>query len=612
MAGIFGLIGRATPQALSAMASRLAHRGSMTQIREVARDVHLGCVTEALMPGVLDHAGGALVADAALYDAADLCVELGLNDDPGDPGRLIVGAYQRLGGDGLALINGEFALAFWHDAARELILARDFVGARSLYYAPLPSGGMAFASEYKALLALDEVSAEPDLDMVHWLQHAKHLPSGRTLLRVVRAVPPGAVIRLDRSGAPLSRTCMPALGLAIKSMSLGEARAAVTDAFMQAMASRVVGHPRLGVALSGGIDSIGVACASRQLCSDADIHTFTVGSARDDPEIVRAELVANRIGATQHSIIVTPADMVAQLPRVVWHLEAPIARSETVQFYALGQQAGGTVDLLLTGAAADGLFAGMPRHKILWLIQRLQFLREPLAEFYSLTQAGRPPETMLGRLMDLLYFRGRVPPVPAISGSRFRPCLTELPDVDKEFLNRVLCTGFQESVASWLPKLERTLGAAGVSFTSPFFDRRLMRIAFEIPSAHKMWRGKEKYVLRQALRSIVPDEVFNAPKVPMRMKHDVAFASALDGLAARILSKDRVERRGFMKFAAVERLRRRRAGRPYSSEGAMRLWTALLTEIWAHQFLDLPRCRSGKPRRVVARGLDQAPGDAGR
>jgi asparagine synthetase B (glutamine-hydrolysing) len=112
MAGIFGLIGRATPQALSAMASRLAHRGSMTQIREVARDVHLGCVTEGLMHDILDQAGGALLADAALYDAADLCVELGLNDDPGDPGRLIVGAYQRLGGDGLALINGEFALAF--------------------------------------------------------------------------------------------------------------------------------------------------------------------------------------------------------------------------------------------------------------------------------------------------------------------------------------------------------------------------------------------------------------------------------------------------------------------------------------------------------------------
>ena len=122
-----------------------------------------------------------------------------------------------------------------------------------------------------------------------------------------------------------------------------------------------------------------------------------------------------------------------------------------------------------------------------------------------------------------------------------------------------------------------------------------------------MWRGREKYVLRQALRSIVPDEVFNAPKVPMRMKHDAAFASALDGLAARILSKDRVERRGFMKFAAVERLRRRRPGRPYSSEGAMRLWTALLTEIWAHQFLDLRGADPRSPDELWPEGLVRRP-----
>jgi asparagine synthase (glutamine-hydrolysing) len=586
MAGVFGLIGRAEPQILSAMAHRLAHRGSAVEIREVARDVHLACVAEGFATGIIDHADGALVADAALYDSADLYAELGLNDS-GEPGKLIVTAYQRLGSDGLAMVNGEFALAFWDDGAAELILARDFVGVRPLYYTQLPSGGAAFASEYKALLALDEVSTEPDLDMVHWLQHTKHLPSGRTLLRAVRAVPPGTVVGFDRKGGSRQRNGMPPLRLAVRNMSLGEARTAVRDAFMQATASRVGAEPSLGVALSGGIDSIGVACASRQLRPDADIHTFTVGSDRDDPEIVRAEFVAESIGATQHSIIVTPTDMISYLPHVVWHLESPIARTETVQFYALGQKASGIVDRLLTGVAADGLFAGMPRHKILWLIRQLPYLRGPLAEFYNLAQAGHPPETMLGRLIDLLYFRGSVPPVPAITGSRFRPPPTDFPDIDAEFLNRVLCAGFEESVASWLPKHEKTLSAAGLSFTSPFLDRRLMRVAFEVPSAHKIWRGKEKYVLRQAIRSIVPDEVLNAPKFPMRMRCDEAFSSTLDTLADRVLSKDRVERRGFMDFAAVQRLRRRRPRRPYSPEGAMRLWTALLTEIWAHQFVDL-------------------------
>lgn len=586
MSGMFGLIGRAPPEALAAMARRLAHRGSITEIREVAPDVHLGCVSSCIENRLLEHPGGALVADATLYDAADLCTTLSL-DEPEEYGKLIFTAYQRLGADGLALVNGEFAVAFWDDRARELILARDFVGARPLYYAQLPSGGVAFASEYKALLALEEVSSEPDRDMLQWLQHTKHLPSGRTLLQAVRVVPPGAALRFDRTGAPGWTTPMPPLGLAIKRMSIGEAALVVREALLRATASRVAGKRAVGVALSGGIDSIGVACAIRALRSDAAIHTFTVGSGNDDPEIERANLVAQKIGATQHDVIVTPAEILAHLPQVVWSMEAPIARSDTVQLYALGQKAGGMVDRLLTGAAADGLFAGMPRHKLLCLIRRLPILRESLVEFYDLTQAGRPPATMLGRLMDRIYFRGQVPPVPAIAGSRVRPPPAALPEFDDEFLNRVLCAGFQEAVASWMPKMERTLGAAGVNFTSPFLDPRMIRVAFEVPSVLKVRYGREKYVLRQAIRPLVPDEVVNAPKFPMRMKHDGAFSDALDALADRILSKDRVEARGFMQFAAVQRLRQRRPDRPYSLEGAMRLWTALLTEIWAHQFLDL-------------------------
>jgi uncharacterized protein (DUF2384 family) len=77
----------------------------------------------------------------------------------------------------------------------------------------------------------------------------------------------------------------------------------------------------------------------------------------------------------------------------------------------------------------------------------------------------------------------------------------------------------------------------------------------------------------------------------MKMKHDQVFSDALDTLADSILSREQIERRGFMDFATIERLRRRRPERPYSSEGAMRLWTALLTEIWAHQFLDLRGAR---------------------
>ena len=589
MAGVFGLLGMADPRVLHAMARRLAHRGSAPEIGEVAPGVSLGCMADRAA-GLLEIEGCTLAADLSLYNGPELRAALGLRAE--EASRLMLEAYRRFGDAGFAMANGDFAFALWDARAGQLILARDFVGVRPLYLAPLPSGGLAFASEYKALLAIDEIPAEPDFDMVQWLQHTKHLPSGRTLLRSIRSVPPGAAVAFDRGGRAAWERRMPPIELAVKRMAMDAARSSVADAFMAAMERQTARKSVIGVALSGGIDSIGVACATRQLLPSSEIHTFTAGSGPDDAEIMRAGFVAARIGATQHDVPITPAEVAELLPEVVWHLEDPIARTETVQFYALGQKAAGLVDTMLTGVAADGLFAGMPRHKILWLMGRLPFLRRPLTEFYSLTQSGRPPQTLIGKLMDWLYFRGGVPPVPTVKHSDYRPKLPEFPDNDREFLNKVMWGSFQEAVATWLPKVERTLGAGGVRFSSPYLDRDFMRVAFTVPSAYKIQRGKEKYVLRQALKAIIPAEVLNVPKFPMRMKYDQDFSDTLDALAERILAKDRVEARGLMEFAAIERLRRRKPGRPYSSEGAMRLWTALLTEIWAHQFLDL---RGAKP-----------------
>jgi asparagine synthase (glutamine-hydrolysing) len=599
MAGVFGLLGLQDEQILPAMARRLAHRGSAAEMREAAQGVSLGCVGDRVVPGILEHDRWTLVADLAVYNQPELRAAQELDEDQArGAGGLLLALYRRFGGQGLAMINGDFALALWDSGAQELILARDFTGVRPLYWARRPDGGIAFASEYKALLAVEEIPAEPDLDMVQCLQCSKHLPSARTLIREVRAVPPGAAMALDRAGNLRWQAAMPPLELAVEHMSLDTACSRLADAFMRAAEARIAGESTIGVALSGGIDSIAVACASRQSQPSREIHTFTVGDGPDDPEILRAEFVADKIGARQHSVVVTPDAMVAQLPDLVWHLETPIARTETLQFYALGQEAGRFVDLLQTGVAGDGLLGGMPRHKLLWLIHHLPFLRAPLTEFYSLTQSGRPPQTTAGKLLDQLYFRGSVAAVPAVRQSDFRPKLPDFPANSQEFLNQVMCGGFQEAVATWLPKVERTLGAAGVRFSSPYLDRDLMRIAFTIPSAYKIHRGKEKYVLRQALKAIIPPEVLNAPKFPMRMRYDRQFSDTLDSLADRILSKERLEARGFMAPAAVEELRRRRPGRPYSPEGAMRLWTAVLTEIWACEFLDLRGARPAAAREL--------------
>lgn len=583
MAAIFGILGPATRDELEAMGARLAHRGKHLEIRELD-GLGLGLWSDEPQGGIIQSDPYCLAADLQIFNQPALQQTLG--QQPPSDGALALALHQRQGADGLAALNGEFALALWDNKVGQLTLSRDYVGCRPMFYTRLPSGRLAFASEYKALLALSEVAVQVDLEMVQFLQHYKQLPSHRTLFSAIHSLPPGSALVLDRHGATLQEQRFPTVPLQVEPLDLGQASRRVANTLLEVLEARIGQRQRLGIALSGGIDSMGLACACRRLRPDIEIHAFTAGHGPEDPEILTAAFVAEKIGAIHHPVIVTPTSLTENLPRVVWHLEDPIARSESVQFFQLGQAAGEHVDLLFSGAASDGIFAGMPRHKILYLMQLLPMLRHPLAEFYTLTQSGRLPRSLLGKLLDRLYFRGKLPAVPRVPGTDFQPPLVEFPARGPEFINEVLCASLQEAVSRWLAKEERTLRAGGVNNTLPFLDRRVIEVGFTIPSALKIHRGKEKYVLRQALRSLVPDEVLNRPKFPMRMKYDQEFADKLDAMAQHYLSRERVEARGFFDWQDLQRLYRRPAGGGYSAEGAMRLWTVLATEIWAEHFVD--------------------------
>jgi asparagine synthetase B (glutamine-hydrolysing) len=186
----------------------------------------------------------------------------------------------------------------------------------------------------------------------------------------------------------------------------------------------------------------------------------------------------------------------------------------------------------------------------------------------------------VGKLFDWLYLKGKVPPVPKVIGARL-PERTILPPIHAEFVNRNMVDEFHLS-----QKFERTFAASGLEHCSPFCDLALARAAFTITDKLKIRFHVSKYVLRRALATIVDDEFRQLPKFPQRMRYDVAFAETLDEVAREALSDASVQRRNLFEPHSIRRLFRSRRERPYSAEAAMRLWTAVLTEIWAQLFLD--------------------------
>jgi asparagine synthase (glutamine-hydrolysing) len=598
---IFGVWGPASDAELRAMGRAIAHRGKAVHIRRYSDDLAVGAIGAGPERGVISADRVVLVCDAAIYNADDVLAHLrgkGIACPGAMPAGILHELYEREGPEGLERVNGDYAFALIDRRRGEIVFGRDYIGNRPLYYTVLPSGGVAFASEYKALIQLSEVRPEIDLDMVQYLQCAKTLPAGRTLLANISEVPPTGTTRLSRAGVVLARTEFAPMVVDARITDEAEAIDSVRRLLTEALGRRSRDLNPIGVALSGGIDSTGIAFLLRDLYPDRLIHTFTVGYGPDDPEIITAARVARAIGSVHHEVTVGPDLAREQLYPLVWHLEDPSSRSEALQLYWLGRAARDHVDALITGDSADCLFAGMPRHKLLRLMEWLPWLRRPLHEFYDLTQLGLPPQRLLAKIAGYAYQRGRVPPVPRVWGARM-PGSSSLPPVGAEFVNVNCAKVYPHLGERRSYKHDRAYGAWGLEARSPFHDVEFARAAFTITDRLKIRGRADKYVLRKAVATVVPEEFGSLPKFPQRMRYDLEFAEALDAVAVPALADEEVQRRGLFEPDGIRRLFRRRADRPYSPEAAMRLWTAVLTEYWAQQFVD---------RR---RAIEHSPGDRG-
>lgn len=574
MSAVFGVVGSVTAAELDEMGRRLVHRGGEATWAQVAEGVYLGQVaTTQLAP----HRVSAL---SLVVDASQTLTH-------GSRERVIAAFLRSRRADDLdCLLATPFTLAAWDDAAQTLLLARDFLGLKPLHFCRLPSGGIAFATEYKALLAINEVPARADLEAIRCLQVYKAVPAGKSLLADIAPVPPGCVLHIRRDGEIQRQDHMPEIRLAVRPMTEEQACRSLMRKLEEATAPLVAGRSSIGLALSGGIDSVSVAHLARKCAPTAELVAFTAGQSTDDPEVRRAAKAIDSVGGRHETIVVSNAELIAKLPLAVWHLENPIGRSETFQFFALARLAKERgFDFLLTGMGADLLFGGMPRHKVLWMAELMPPLRKDLLAFFTATQTGEPSQRWLARLMAAVYYRGGLPNAPSVlnSGRTYEPDLIAEPG--PEFLNRCLMLDGQEPTSRTLARIERPLQAFGLEYGSPYLDKSVIELAFTIPGELKIRNGVQKYILRQAMRPLMSNELRKAPKELMRMQQNGEFAAALQQLADRYLAPERVRRRGFFDLAQVEHVRRVCRG-SYHPETAMRLWTLIVTELWAEIYLD--------------------------
>lgn len=399
----------------------------------------------------------------------------------------------------------------------------------------------------------------------------------RPSLANVRMVRSGTIVRIKDGETKVEEYWAPRVNETTRSGN--EWSDLVKKQIIETVAEQIGLHKRVGISLSGGIDSAIVAASARLSKTSNDVTAYSVGFAESDPELLGARQVADHLGIDHNVTIFEAGDVKRYLPELVWLVEDCTAREEALLHLKLFQSIAGSETLLLHGIGADALFGGMPRHKIIALAMRWPLLRQSLLELYQLTQTGRIPSSVLGKVFGWMVYRGSNYAPPRVTGASGPTVVTEPRD-----LNQYLA-GSTASM-SGAHYIEPMAEQSNFDFRSPFMHVDSIDLSLSIPMQHKVALRQQKIILRKAFADLLPHRVMKRPKTLHRLQHNVLLSDALDEMVTETANFGHIRERHLVDSDYLKRLWQRKAKSAYPTDHLYRIWTLVSLEIWLRQFAD--------------------------
>ncbi|BFU93462.1 MAG: Asparagine synthetase [Nitrospira sp.] len=526
--------------------------------------------------------------------------------------EVIVHLYEEYDVDFVAKLHGMFAIALWDKQGQTLVLARDRVGIKPLYYC-VTDDSLIFASEIKAVLIDQSVSRSISFGAIDSLLRYHYIPGESTLFKNIKKLLPGHYL-LYRNGAMKD---VEYWDLRFPGMKTKKTETIVKQELIEllrkAVADHMISDVPVGFLLSGGVDSTALLSFAVEQ-TDKPISTFTIGfdSAKFADERQYAQIAADRFGTRHYDMTISSREFAEFLPQYVWHMEEPVCEPPAVALYYVTKLARSHVKVLLSGEGGDEAFAGYPDYRNLVWLERIKKALGPLSSeagslLLKVNRLVNSAKIEKGaRLMDVkfedYYFSRTSTPFSFLirhnhelytdsfrcalekeTTEQYRESLLERIS-DMELLDKMLCI----DTKTWLPddllvKADKITMANSVELRVPLLDHAVLEYAASLPTDFKLRGFTTKYILKKAFEGRVPDQILYRKKTGFPVPYDEWMSKDIEGFVRDVLlSKSSINREYFSPKMVEQMLDANIKQPSYAKE--LFLLTAI--ELWHQMFVD--------------------------
>lgn len=556
-----------------------------------------------------------IVYNGEVYNHKDYRVELiekGHKFQNNSDTEAIIHLYEEYGESCVEKLRGMFAFAIWDKNKRELFIARDRLGIKPLYYVHDADGNLFFASEVKALLEAQAIKPEINFNALPD-QMANHGTSGdETLFAGIKRLMPGHTMIWRDGKISIRKFWEVDYTPKHEDRSDADFIEEWRELFRKSVELRLMADVPLGMFLSGGIDSSAICAMMSEMVSDP-IKTFSVGfTEKEANELEYARMVSRAFKTDHHEIIISPDQYFKALPKLIWHEDEPIGFVASIPLYFISELAQKHVKVVLTGEGSDEMLGGYGRYRKTLLNLGYGKKYESLVPGFLRNGIKNAVESLPRRLrrklvrtflalpsdIEHLYFdnfaifsqRMQSRMLTAESKARIDD-LYPYTKIHKylegantdELLDQLLYADTKTYLHELLMKQDQMSMAASIESRVPFLDHKLVEYTARLPQRMKLRGSTTKYILREAMKGILPDEILNRSKMGFPVPIDRWFRNEYKHLVEEFVLGERALGRGLFEPEFVKNLvNEHNAG----TDHAQRLWFLVNFEMWARQFID--------------------------